>query len=701
FCQPLGWNLSYEKQEPKFFTSVLTDIDANKHYCACLSFHETLAITLNKKVVDEEDETISTSTKYQPNSSPLNNSIGLPTNNGCANTSTSSPSPNTSTSLISHHSVMYAPKCLVLISRLDYAETFKNCLGTIYTVYIENLPYALETLIGNILGCIQVPPAGGPQVRFSIGAGDKQSLQPPQSSSLPVTGTSVNFLFKQLGIKNVLILLCAVMTENKILFHSKSYSHLTESCKALVALMYPFRYTHVYIPILPAPLTEVLSTPTPFIMGIHSSLQTEITDLLDVIVVDLDGGLVTIPPTLTPPVPVLPSPLWEQTQELLTMILFPNLSQSDLAFPSQEKPTNYPKTEAVIDKELRAIFMRLFAQLLQGYRSCLTLIRIHPKPVITFHKAGFLGARDLIESEFLYRVLDSMFFTTFVNERGPPWRPSDAWDELYSSMNELVKSEANNKSLLHIHISELGKVLYENEIPNQQMYVQKVLRPPEGSSHRIHQPAFPRLSSEKVELIINDGIRKNCIQPRLTSARNQNRTIPMGPRLPEVLDVRPNLSNSARRLEVLKTCVSYIFENKIADARKLVPAVTRTLKHRDARLIFCRELFGYVHGNKAVLDHQQFDLVIKFMNKTLQNSSGIDEYTVAAALLPMSTIFCRKLSTGIIQFAYTCIQDHPIWKNLQFWESTFYQDVQTHIKALYMQHRRANEHNKESNCVSG
>ncbi|XP_005191507.1 myotubularin-related protein 13 isoform X1 [Musca domestica] len=696
FCQPLGWNLSYEKQEPKFFTSVLTDIDANKHYCACLSFHETLAITLNKKVVDDEDETIANPpTKYQ-NSSPLNNS-NLSTNNGlnCGIISTST----TSTSLISHHSVMYAPKCLVLISRLDCAETFKNCLGTIYTVYVENLPYALETLIGNILGCIQVPPAGGPQVRFSIGASDKQSLQPPQSSSLPITGTSVNFLFKQLGIKNVLILLCAVMTENKILFHSKSYSHLTDSCKALVALMYPFRYTHVYIPILPAPLSEVLSTPTPFIMGIHSSLQSEINELLDVIVVDLDGGLVTIPPTLTPPVPVLPSPLWEQTQELLTMILFPNLSQADLAFPSQEKPTNYPKTEAIIDKELRAIFMRLFAQLLQGYRSCLTLIRIHPKPVITFHKAGFLGARDLIESEFLFRVLDSMFFTTFVNERGPPWRPSDAWDELYSTMNELLKSEANNKSLLHIHIAELGKVLYENENPSQQMYVQKVLRPPEGASHRIHQPAFPRLNPEKVEMIINDGIRKNCLQPRLTSQRNQNRIIPMGPRLPEVLDIRPNLLNSARRLEVLKTCVAYIFENKIADARKLVPAVTRTLKHRDARLIFCRELFGYVRGNKAVLDHQQFDLVINFMNKTLQNSTGIDEYTVAAALLPMSTIFCRKLSTGIIQFAYTSIQDHSIWKNLQFWESTFYQDVQTHIKALYMQHRRANENNKESNCV--
>lgn len=129
----------------------------------------------------------------------------------------------------------------------------------------------------------QVPPSGGPQVRFSIGAGDKQALQPPLSQTLPVTGTCVSFLFQQLGIKNVLYLFCAVMTEQKILFHSKSYSRLTESCRALTALMYPFKYSHVYVPILPASLIEILSTPTPFIMGVHSALQSEITDLVSLI----------------------------------------------------------------------------------------------------------------------------------------------------------------------------------------------------------------------------------------------------------------------------------------------------------------------------------------------------------------------------------------------------------------------------------
>ena len=36
-----------------------------------------------------------------------------------------------------------------------------------------------------------------------------------------------------------------------------------------------------------------------------------------------------------------------------------------------------------------------------------------------------------------------------------------------------------------------------------------------------------------------------------------------------------------------------------------------------------------------------------------------------------------------MQFAYTCVQDHPIWQNAQFWEETFFSDVQTDIKKLY------------------
>ena len=49
---------------------------------------------------------------------------------------------------------------------------------------------------------------------------------------------------------------------------------------------------------------------------------------------------------------------------------------------------DYPKykEESSKDKQIRAIFIRLFSELFAGYRSCLLIIRINPKPVISFHK---------------------------------------------------------------------------------------------------------------------------------------------------------------------------------------------------------------------------------------------------------------------------------------------------------------------------
>lgn len=373
-------------------------------------------------------------------------------------------------------------------------------------------------------------------------------------------------------------------------------------------------YTHVYIPILPAPLVEVLSTPTPFIMGVHSSLQPEITDLMDVIVADIDGGSIRIPESLVPPVSVLPEAIWESTQQSLTMVLQPQLSRADLAFTNTMSSNGADTNCEMQDKEIRAVFMRTVAQLLQGYRSCLTLIRIHPKPVITFHKAGFLGARDLVNCDFLSRVLDSMFFTSFITERGPPWRTCDAWDELYSSMTDLTRTELQNPKLVLTHIQELAQILHTNENPNPQNYVQKVLRPPDGSYARIHQPMMKALNEQLVQAIIDDGLAKNNVVETTRTfqmIRQAPRIVPMGPHLQSISDGRPIVNNTARRLEVLKTCVNCIFDNKIADARKSFPAVMRTLKQRDARLTLCRELARTVQGNKAVLDHQQFDLVVK------------------------------------------------------------------------------------------
>ena len=50
-----------------------------------------------------------------------------------------------------------------------------------------------------------------------------------------------------------------------------------------------------------------------------------------------------------------------------------------------------------------------------------------------------------------------MFFTGFVSERGPPWRPCDVWDELYNNIGELLKIETQDPKKLLNHIRMCAK----------------------------------------------------------------------------------------------------------------------------------------------------------------------------------------------------------------------------------------------------
>ncbi|KTG00215.1 hypothetical protein cypCar_00009182, partial [Cyprinus carpio] len=389
FCQPGGWRLSRERKLPTFFTVVLTDIDSERHFCSCLTFFEAEVNLQGSKTleadgdvaedVDEEEDGL-----IQP-------------------------------------AQIFAPKSLILVSRLDYPEIFRKL--------------------------------------FSLGAGDRQLIQTPLNDTLPVS-----------GIQNVLGLFCAVLTEHKVLFHSSSYQRLGEACRALESLMFPLKYSYPYIPVLPSRLLEVLSSPTPFIIGVHSMFQSEIQEL----------------------------------------VLHPDLEGADNAFPP---PRSAPSNLKLLDKEVRAVFLRLFAQLFQGYRSCLQLIRIHSEPVIHFHKAAFLDQRGLIENDFLTKVLDGMAFAGFVSERGPPYRACDLFDELVALDVDCFKEEEENLVKFQKRLRELSEQLYKNESPNPHMAFQKVPRPTEGSHLRVHVVPFPLLEEERVEELIQEGLAKQHAAP--------------------------------------------------------------------------------------------------------------------------------------------------------------------------------------------
>ncbi|XP_031559820.1 myotubularin-related protein 13-like [Actinia tenebrosa] len=649
FCQPSGWKTSYFIKPHTFFVSVLTDMDGLHSYCACFTFYEPY--TPNQKYTkSSKNESMSdtSSVRTIPDSNP-----GISFNNEDLSLDA------------------YVPKCLCLVSRVTYFEVLKNCLTTVYLSFLSGNNTLLEKLIGSILGFVKVPPPGGPKLTFSIGAGDRQTLCPPVSETIPVTEKSVAVLFQQIGIHNMMSLFCAAVTENKILFMSSSYVLLTNATRAMLALMYPLKFSYVYIPILPSDLLDFLNAPTPFIMGVHEHYKDNIPDLSDVILVDIDGGHVHIPDSVH--LATLPEPFLGRTRRELNLVMNPQLVNADYVFQTPVSPSPL----LLQDKEIRAIFIRLLARTLTGYRSCLTLIRIHPKPVITFNKVRFLEQRVMIGDEFLTRVLDSIAFSTLVVNRGPPYRSCDLFDELCAEIEEIIQSENDVDADILANIQHIARKLFENEpaCDNSENQIQNTL---DGIDTEVSKKSlFPHLDQD----IINQFIKEEASHVEHFQVINSE---------PKIVPCstgsysRQQHYIHSRKLEVLKDCVTYIFDNKISEARMALPSVLRSLKSKGAQLALCHELSLRAKQNRSVLEHDQFDLVVRLMNSALQSDASMDNTAVAAALLPLTTTFCRKLATGCIQFAYTGVQDHAIWEKQQFWEEAFYMDVQTQIKQLYI-----------------
>ena len=167
---------------------------------------------------------------------------------------------------------------------------------------------------------------------------------------------------------------------------------------------------------------------------------------------------------------------------------------------------------------------------------------------------------------------------------GPPWRACDIFDSVYSKLGEELAQEQHNPHLVLPHIQELAKALYNNEnicLTNGQNYSQRIPLPTEGHMTRVHQPIFPTLDPALVSRIIQENLAENNKSQLPSTSSSQNKLVPLGQRLSG--DHIHLVPNSARRLEVLRNCITNIFENKISDAKKTFPAVIRALKSKAAR----------------------------------------------------------------------------------------------------------------------
>lgn len=203
---------------------------------------------------------------------------------------------------------VFLPKCLVLLSTYPYLAAFREFLTQINRLSkLGEMTLPIERYISNFCAEIPAPPPGSFEVQTTILDSVIKIWSPPHNLPIPWVSLPFTQLFECLDIENIILVWHSLALERQVLITSTQLSVLTSSCEIFLSLLFPMRWSHAYIPVLPHFLIPILSAPMPYLCGI---VKTNLADALydlsrDCVLVDLDKNTVTLgPDTLAlPPLP--------------------------------------------------------------------------------------------------------------------------------------------------------------------------------------------------------------------------------------------------------------------------------------------------------------------------------------------------------------------------------------------------------------
>lgn len=105
---------------------------------------------------------------------------------------------------------------------------------------------------------------------LSTGKLDSIGLYRPYETDPLLEYVNFSQIFQILSVKNILILFSSLLFERRVIVVSKDISVVTGCLQALVAMLYPFEWQHVLIPVLPKKLLDYCCSPIPFLVGVLS-----------------------------------------------------------------------------------------------------------------------------------------------------------------------------------------------------------------------------------------------------------------------------------------------------------------------------------------------------------------------------------------------------------------------------------------------
>lgn len=236
-------------------------------------------------------------------------------------------------------------------------------------------------------------------------------LQPLVYSLAPV--------FELLDVKTIIHIVALLLCEYRVVIHSTQLSLLTPVAEGLCALIYPFRWQHPYVPILPRVLSEYLQAPLPYILGVHSSWLPGLLELgrpEHLVLVDIDRGSIHVQEPLGP---MLPHRFARGLHRRVTALLRPCLSQRPNSATVAARIAREGSGDAgeawshSVEKQIRLEFVCFLSAILMGYRECLFFVN---QKLPVFNKRRFFAncAPDSDVAPFVTKLFCTQAFQAFL-----------------------------------------------------------------------------------------------------------------------------------------------------------------------------------------------------------------------------------------------------------------------------------------------
>lgn len=564
---------------------------------------------------------------------------------------------------------LFADKCICLVSHSPIFRILREALEEIFVLcFSSSGSRPLWDIIAYVVSDVPLPSPGKDRVLFAI-ENSLLALEVPPADGLPHADISFQPLVQCLDVDNLIKLYTAVLLERRILLRSNKYSLLTLVSEAICHLIYPFRWQHVYIPLLFFSGVDYIDAPTPYMMGLHSGVDTSGLSMDGVVIVDLEHNCIST----SEDIPPIPEPEHSALRDEILKLLYPNVVGIDLMKTtfgdfSEELPRHgFRAWGEDHDFQFRFIFLKFIASLLGGYRNFMENAETQ-----VFNSQAFVKKRSRSTNQppdpMISQFLDSQGFLDYL-ERGLGLEDNNnnLLDKLQDAMGRgqsplsilpPLPDEPNTItiSIPGVGISGSGDKYYYKRFPSnirteeQEEKRKQILAAATGALEYSgkHLPSSPAVYS-------GEDSKADGLSPRERAAERERM----------VLDIKVKLQGLWLRLLKLGATDDPLssFEHGTISA----------LIESDAEGIggsgFVECIRESIHeGWTGQLTEEQFIAVKELLKIAIGRANSRNDMATIRDALEVSAEMYKRDMNNVSDYVQRHLRAIPIWEELRFWE---------------------------------